>query len=76
MNKPRRKELTEIYELIASAKERLEIVKDDEQEYRDNMPENLQCGEKAERADEVVYELEDAIDNLERVLDIIDDAQE
>ena len=61
MNKQRRKELQKIYELINEAKDRLEMVKDEEEEYKDNMPENLQGSERYERAEEIVNDLDEAI---------------
>lgn len=76
MNNPRRKELQAIYALISEARYRLECVKGEEEEYRDNMPENLQTSEKYERADEVVGSLEETLDSLDTVLDAIDEAQE
>ena len=76
MNKPRRKELQAIYELISEARERLEIVKDEEEEYMDNMPENLQGSERYERAEEIVDNLDEAIDELDNILETIEEAGE
>jgi flagellar biosynthesis chaperone FliJ len=90
MNKERRKALaqlaTEIEELkgkLDDCKTQLETIKDEEQEYRDNMPENLQDGEKAQHTDEVIEALEtgfdtlDTIDSeLQEVLDNLQTAQE
>lgn len=76
MNKPRRKELQAIYDLISEAKERLEAVRDEEEEYKDNMPENLQCSEKYERAEEIVDNLDEAIDELDTILETIEEATE
>lgn len=41
MNKVRRKELQELYDIISEAKDSLEMLHDEEEEYKDNMPENL-----------------------------------
>ena len=46
MNKVRRKELQELYDIISEAKDRLEMLHDEEEEYKDNMPENLQSSER------------------------------
>lgn len=51
MNKVRRKELQELYDIISEAKDRLEMLHDEEEEYKDNMPENLQSSERYERAE-------------------------
>lgn len=42
MNKVRRKELQELYDIISETKDHLEILHDEEEGYRDNIPENLQ----------------------------------
>ena len=51
MNKVRRKELQELYDIISEAKDRLEMLHDEEEEYKDNMPENLQSSERYEKAE-------------------------
>ena len=40
-------------------------IREDEEEYKDNMPESLQNGDKGQMADESISNLEDAKDNLE-----------
>lgn len=54
-----------VTELLNEACELLETVKDDEQEYYDNMPEGLQAGEKGQKAEEVTSSLEDIHQRLE-----------
>lgn len=75
MNKARRKEIDEIISLVEQAKERLEAVRDDEQEYYDCMPENFQQGEKGEQAEEAVNCLDQAIDSLDEAIDSAGQAQ-
>lgn len=74
MNKERRKEIEAIraeldkaQAIIDGARERLDTVKDEEQEYYDNMPESLQSGEKGERASVAVDALENAFNSLEEI---------
>lgn len=76
MNKPRRKQLEAIIDRIDAIVADLEWVRDDEEEYRDNIPENLQGSERYERADTAVYSLEDALDTLSMVIDSINEAIE
>lgn len=76
MNKVRRKELQEIYDIISEVKERLETVHDEEEEYKDNIPENLQGSERYERAEAAVDALDSAVSSLEEALDHIEEAQE
>jgi multidrug resistance efflux pump len=75
VNKERRAELASIREeidraqaIIDEAMSRLETVKDEEQDYYDNMPESFQNGEKGERVQQAV----DALDNAYSELDTID----
>lgn len=76
MNKIRRKTLQELIDIIAEAKDRLEEVMYEEEEYRDNMPENLQGSERYERAEEACDNLYEAVSSLEDVLDYIETAME
>lgn len=76
MNKVRRKELQEIYDIILEVKERLETAHDEEEEYKDNIPENLQGSERYERAEAAVDALDSAVSSLEEALDYIEEAQE
>lgn len=75
MNKGRRKELQELYDIISEAKDRLEMLHDEE-EYKDNMPENLQSSEHYEKAEAAVDALDSAVSSLEEALDYIEEAQE
>lgn len=76
MNKLRRKELDEIIAKIQELQTDLEIVLGDEQEYLDNMPENLQYSERGERAQEAVDALQAAYNNLDECIENIEAAQE
>ena len=46
MNKQRRKALQNIYDKLVELRDELDNIKDEEECYRDNMPENLQNSEK------------------------------
>jgi DNA repair exonuclease SbcCD ATPase subunit len=50
---------------VEEAKSEIENIRDAEQEYYDNMPESFQNGEKGEKAQEAVNELESALSELE-----------
>jgi uncharacterized coiled-coil DUF342 family protein len=56
-----------VKETAEEFKTRAEEIRDEEQEYYDNMPESFQNGEKGENAQAVVTELDSAIDALELV---------
>lgn len=74
MNKARRKELTEIINLIEEARERLEAVKDEEQEAFDNLPESFQYSERGETMEEYINAMDDFLcyldtDELQNIVD-------
>lgn len=74
MNEKRRKEIRRIADLLREigskfddVKSALEIVRDEEREYYDNMHENLQSGDRGSRADEAASALEETYDEIENV---------
>lgn len=76
MNKARRKALDEVISKIEEAKELLENLQAGEEEYRDNMPENLQGSERYEAADAAVDNMSSAVDALDEAISSIESAQE
>lgn len=56
-----------------SIKADLEGIKDDEQEYFSNMPENMQQGERGSAAEQAVNELEEASCCIDNVLESMDE---
>lgn len=72
MNKQRRNAIDEVTGKIRDLLVDLETLRDEEEEYRDNIPENLQGSERYEQADECVDGLTEAIENIESALDDID----
>lgn len=80
MNNDRRKALQEAIAKLADVKDILseiegivETAKSEEQEYKDNMPEGLQQGEKGEKADAAIDALESAYSNLETIASELDE---
>lgn len=76
MNKQRRKTLNELYEKLAELRDILDEIKDEEEAYRDNIPENLQGSERYEKAEEACDNLDYALSSLEEVLEYIESAAE
>lgn len=76
MNKQRRKTINEIYDKLAELRDLLEEVKCEEEDYRDNMPENLQNSERYEIAEEACDNLDSALSSLEEALDYVESAAE
>ena len=54
MNSQRRKKLEELWDKVDMLRVLLEGLRDEEQEYMDNMPENLQASERYERAEDEI----------------------
>lgn len=62
MNKDQRNELSGVLDIVTR-------IRDEEQEKLDNMPENLQDSERAERFQEGIDKLEEITDLLEELLE-------
>ena len=76
MNKARRKELGRAVELLEEAQSIIESCRDEEQEYMDNMPENLQESEKYYAAEEAVNNMDEAYDKIDEVINSVESAME
>lgn len=76
MNKPRRKALEKVINIIEEAKGELEMLRDEEQEYMDNMPENLADSDRYNAADSAVSNMDDAINELEEAVSSIREYRE
>ena len=68
MNKKRRKELDMLIPRIEKIKGELESLMKEEQEYFENMPENLYGSERHEIAGNAICGMEYAIDELENAI--------
>jgi hypothetical protein len=64
MNKVRRKEISGIIARLEAIKSDIDCVLSDEQDYYDNIPENLQSSERTEQSEEAIEILEEVIENL------------
>lgn len=76
MNKARRKELSRVVELLEEAQSIIESCRDEEQEYMDNMPENLQESEKYYAAEEAVNNMDEVYDKIDEVINSVESAME
>ena len=74
MNRARRKELQSLLDQIEEIKEALEILKEQEEGYRDNIPENLHGSALYEAANEAVDDLGFAVEGLESAVSYIEAA--
>lgn len=83
MNKQRRKDIDSIISRIDKLLDEAQDLKGDidslvseEQDYIDNMPENLQQSEKAEAADSAVNSMQEASSSLEEIESSLNDAKD
>lgn len=76
MNKERRKEIEALIDELDDLKARIESVQSDEQDYFDNMPENLQSSERGEMAEEAIGNLDSALDSLDEAIDSLREAMQ
>ena len=76
MNKARRKELERAIELMAEARDIIEDCKAEEEEYLENMPENLQYSEKYDIAEAAVEAMERAVECVEDAIANAEEASE
>lgn len=74
MNKRRRSSIKIAASYLDMAIDLVRDVKDEEQGALDNMPENLQGGERCEAMEEAIDHLEDAISSIDEAMDHIDKA--
>ena len=74
MNKYRRKDIEKIIKHLEEIKEEINNVCSEEQEYYDNIPENLQTSEKAENSQNAISDLENAECSLDDVIDALQSA--
>jgi len=69
MNKIRRKQLDKIAAELEAIRERIEAIRDEEQDYFDNMPEAFQDGEKGERTQEAIDLMDDIFGNVDEAIE-------
>lgn len=76
MNNVRRANIRKVIELLDDARVLLDEIKEEEEEYRDNMPENLTGSERYEKADEAVCTMEEIVDGLEEYVSSLEEVIE
>lgn len=74
MNKDRRARIQALINKLEDIREDIDFIKDEEQEYYDNMPENFQMGEKGDKAQEAIDNLDYAYSSIEEVVEYLEEA--
>lgn len=75
MNKRRREDLSEAHGLLERAVSIVERSKEEEEDSLNNLPENFQEGERGEVMNEVICELQSAIDSISDAMEHVDCAR-
>ena len=65
MNNARRKEIEKITADLEAIKERIEALQEEEQDAFDNLPESIQYGERGDKMQSAIDNLEYAADNIQ-----------
>ena len=76
MNNTRRKSLRELIETTEGIKSKIEELRTEEEEYYNNMPESFQDGEKGDRAQTVIEDLDEAMTAAGDVIENLTSAAE
>lgn len=76
MNKQRRKALAEVLEKIEVARALLEDIAGEEEDYKDNIPENLQTSDRYQQAENACTNMVEAGAALEDVICKLEEAME
>lgn len=75
MNKVRRARVDEVIEKLQELQSEVENIMDEETEYRDNIPENMQQSERYETADQNCDGLQSAYDSIEEAIDQLEESK-
>ena len=75
MNKQRRKDIDALIQALEEIREQIQFVLEEEQEYLDNIPENLQNSERYETAETAVSELEEADGSIDDIIEHLENAK-
>jgi len=71
MNKQRREQIKKVAQKLDEIKDELNMIYGDEQDYYDNMPENLQGSERGMAAEEAIETLEEAVNSIDEVMETL-----
>ncbi len=68
MNKQRKAEIKKIALRLQGINKDLQKILDDEQDYYDNIPENLQSSSRADDSEEAIDQLTEAVEEIEEIV--------
>lgn len=73
MNRERRNRLRTVIKRLGSCADDLSVIKDDEDEARENTPENLQGGEAYCVSEEISDKIDNALSDIQEAVDTLED---
>ena len=73
MNKLRRKKIADIVNSISIMRDKLDVIKDEEEDAMYNIPENLQNSDRYQECEEAVDSLDSAISAIDEAIDYLSD---
>lgn len=76
MNKTRRKSIQQIIDTLTDLKENVDLIREEEQEAYDNLPESLQESDRGEAMSQAVYQMEDAMEDIDLAIDALEEAMQ
>lgn len=68
MNKQRKQKIRDVIKEIENCKDNLQKILDEEQDYFDNMPENLQGSMRGSDSEDAIDTMENCIEDLENII--------
>lgn len=71
MNRIRRKRIAEIIDALSDLQETINMIREEEDESRENMPENMQYGDRYYASEECSDWLEEAYESIDSALDTL-----
>lgn len=74
MNKDRRARIQALIDKLYDIQSDIDFIKEEEQEYYDNMPESIQYGEKGDKAQEAIDNLDYAYSQIDEVIEYLEEA--
>ncbi len=73
MNRCRKERIKKICEELRRCLGELNDIHDEEEEYHDNIPDNLQGSERAETSEEAIESLDNAADSISEACDYLEE---
>ena len=73
MNRNRKERIKKVYDELRRCLGELNEIHDEEEEYHDNIPENLQGSAKAEASEEAIGSLDNATESISEACDYLEE---